>query len=135
MLYQHRGREGSLAAALQLVADFAEELDIFRCSCRSFGLFFFLLAERVHGLDHEEDTEGDDEEVHSRLDEVTPVQLNCFLDSLASSIEFGRTQDVLSVSEAVARDETDGGMMMSLTSEVMILPKAPPMMIPNSHIQ
>ena len=96
-----------LAAALQLVTDFAQQLNVFRRRSWSFRRCFFLLAEGIHTLDDKEDTEGDDEEVDSRLYEVTPIQFDGLLDGLASGIDFGGTKDELGVAEAAARDQTD----------------------------
>ena len=96
-----------LVATLQLVTDFAQQLNVFRRRSWSCRRCFFLLAEGIHALDDKEDTEGNDEEVNSRLYEVTPIQFDGFLDGLASSIDFGGTKDELGVAEATARDQTD----------------------------
>ena len=73
MLAYLQSKANGLASALQLVSDFAQQLNVFRGRSWSSRCCFFLLAEGIHTLDDEENTEGDDEEVNSRLYEVTPI--------------------------------------------------------------
>ena len=66
---------------LQQVTDLSQQFFLrgtLRCLWLWSGLFL-LAVQLVDALQHEEDTEGDDDEVHRVLDEVTVVQHGSFL--------------------------------------------------------
>lgn len=64
--------QGVSLLGLQDIADFRKKLDIGRRRCRRFidRLLFFHGAKPVHALDHQEDDEGENDEVDHNSDEA-----------------------------------------------------------------
>ena len=56
----------------QRIANFSQQLDIFRWCCRCFfNRFFFFCTHLVYGLHHQENDERDDDEIHNRSNKAT----------------------------------------------------------------
>lgn len=123
----------SIFLFLEQVADLGQQ---FFLSCRfggSGGCLFLFLLELHQKPERDEDAECDDEEVDDVLDKHAVVERKCLAHHIPVRIKLRAAGSALRLVKVTLPVQSDtAGMMMSLTSDVTILPNAPPMMTPTA---
>ena len=93
------------------------------------------LLHAVHGLDNQEDHQGDDHKIDDGVQEDSIVDGGAPAACATASEGYGCPSSEMNRSEKLTPPSSRpiGGMMMSLTNEDIILPNAPPMMTPTAR--